>query len=112
MATSYGMIVYNFGTPRSIRRWSFKMSFWLSYDEPWFTIYAPPVIPNPHPELRVRTSRIGGTASLGDGSEDGPSRSLDIDDTFDAVHGGRQLRLFNTHYDEYGPTRASSSSPI
>jgi hypothetical protein len=27
---------------------------------------------------------------------------LDIDDTFDAVHGGQQLRLFNTHYDEYG----------
>jgi hypothetical protein len=27
---------------------------------------------------------------------------LDIDDTFDAVHGGRQLRLFNAYYDEYG----------
>jgi Transposase DDE domain group 1 len=27
---------------------------------------------------------------------------LDIDDTFDAVHGGRQLRLFNAHHDEYG----------
>src|ERR1700692_4627610 len=27
--------------------------------------------------------------------------TLDIDDTFDAVHGGQQLRLFNTHYDEY-----------
>jgi hypothetical protein len=27
---------------------------------------------------------------------------LDIDDTFDAVHGGQQLRLFNAHYDEYG----------
>ena len=26
----------------------------------------------------------------------------DIDDTFDAVHGGQQLRLFNAHYDEYG----------
>ena len=26
---------------------------------------------------------------------------LDVDDTFDAVHGG-QLRLFNAHYDEYG----------
>ena len=25
---------------------------------------------------------------------------LDIDDTFDAVHGGQQLRLFNAHYDE------------
>src|SRR5580693_2741187 len=27
---------------------------------------------------------------------------LDIDDTFDAVHGSQQLRLFNAHYDEYG----------
>ena len=27
---------------------------------------------------------------------------LDIDDTFDAVHGGQQLRLFNAHSDEYG----------
>src|ERR671917_281313 len=27
---------------------------------------------------------------------------LDVDDTFDAVHGERQLRLFNAHYDEYG----------
>src|SRR5271157_434773 len=25
--------------------------------------------------------------------------TLDIDDTFDAVHGGQQLRLFNAHYD-------------
>jgi Transposase DDE domain group 1 len=28
--------------------------------------------------------------------------TLDIDDTFDAVHGGQQLRLFNAHYDDYG----------
>ncbi|RWO57603.1 MAG: IS1380 family transposase, partial [Mesorhizobium sp.] len=27
---------------------------------------------------------------------------LDIDDTFDAVHRGQQLRLFNAHHDEYG----------
>ena len=27
---------------------------------------------------------------------------LDFDDTFDAVHGSQQLRLFNAHYDEYG----------
>jgi hypothetical protein len=27
---------------------------------------------------------------------------LDIDDTFDAVHGGQQLRLFNPHYHECG----------
>ena len=25
---------------------------------------------------------------------------LDIDDTFDAVHGKQQLSLFNAHYDE------------
>jgi len=32
-----------------------------------------------------------------------PSRIiLDIDDTFDAVHGHQQLRLFNSYYDEYG----------
>jgi hypothetical protein len=27
---------------------------------------------------------------------------LDVDDTFDAVHGGQQLRLFNAHHGEYG----------
>lgn len=27
---------------------------------------------------------------------------IDIDETFDAVHGGQQLRLFNAHHDEYG----------
>ncbi len=27
---------------------------------------------------------------------------LDLDDTFDAVHGGQQLRLFNAHHHEYG----------
>lgn len=27
---------------------------------------------------------------------------LDIDDTFDAVHGHQQLRLFNSYYDDYG----------
>ena len=27
---------------------------------------------------------------------------LDVDDTFDAVHGSQQLRLFNAHHDEYG----------
>jgi Transposase DDE domain group 1 len=27
---------------------------------------------------------------------------LDIDDTFDAVHGSQQLRLFSAHYDDYG----------
>jgi hypothetical protein len=28
--------------------------------------------------------------------------TLDIDDMFDAVRGGQQLRLFNAHYDECG----------
>jgi hypothetical protein len=28
--------------------------------------------------------------------------TLDIDDTFNPVHGGQQLRLFNAYYDEYG----------
>ena len=28
--------------------------------------------------------------------------TLDIDDTFDAVHGGQQLRLFSAYYDDYG----------
>ena len=28
--------------------------------------------------------------------------TLDVDDTFDAVHGGQQLRLFSAHYDDYG----------
>lgn len=27
---------------------------------------------------------------------------IDIDDTFDAVHDGQQLRLCNAHHDEYG----------
>src|SRR5512147_2772770 len=27
---------------------------------------------------------------------------LDVDDTFDAAHGGQQLCLFNAHYDDYG----------
>jgi hypothetical protein len=27
---------------------------------------------------------------------------LDIDDTFDPVHGGQQLRLFNAYHDDYG----------
>ena len=26
--------------------------------------------------------------------------TFDIDDTFDAGHGGQQLRLFNAYYDE------------
>src|SRR3984893_12632755 len=39
---------------------------------------------------------------------------LDIDDTFDAVYGGQQLRLFNAHYDEYGfqPIRVRRRGPL
>ena len=40
----------------------------------------------------------------------GSQAILDIDDTFDAVHGGQQLRLFNAHYDEYGFSRSSRST--
>jgi hypothetical protein len=29
--------IRRFRMTRSIGRWSFEMSFWLSYDEPWFT---------------------------------------------------------------------------
>jgi hypothetical protein len=35
---------------------------------------------------------------------------LDIDDTFDAVHGHQQLRLFNAFYDEYGSSPVSCST--
>jgi hypothetical protein len=37
-------------------------------------------------------------------STPGPPRTPFVgwDDTFDAIHGGQQLRLFNAHYDEYG----------
>jgi hypothetical protein len=35
---------------------------------------------------------------------------LDIDDTFDAVHGRQQLRLFNAFYDEYGSSPLLSST--
>src|SRR5690242_8274017 len=31
---------------------------------------------------------------------------LDIDDTFDRVHGAQQLRLFNAHHDDYGFQRS------
>ncbi len=31
--------------------------------------------------------------------------TLDIDEIFDAVHGGQQMRLFNAYYDEYGINR-------
>jgi hypothetical protein len=36
--------------------------------------------------------------------------TLDIDDTFDAVHGGQQLRLFNAHHDEYASKTGSDRS--
>ena len=39
---------------------------------------------------------------MGASGKPGAVHTLDIDDTFDAVHGGQQLRLFNAHYDEYG----------
>ena len=38
--------------------------------------------------------------------------TLDIDDTFDAVHGGQQLRLFNAHYIEPNTAFSRSSCSI
>jgi len=54
------------------------------------------------PARRARSAapgpRHGG--SLCESFHQVPGRiTLDIDDTFDAVHGGQQLRLFNAHYD-------------
>jgi hypothetical protein len=40
------------------------------------------------------------TLDIGPGSPRTPF--VGWDDTFDAVHGGQQLRLFNAYYDEYG----------
>jgi Transposase DDE domain group 1 len=37
---------------------------------------------------------------------------LDVDDTFDRVHGSQQLRLFNAYHDDYGfQPRAKEASP-
>ena len=57
-------------------------------------------LPGPRALLRMGRAMVG----LYCGSfRQVPSRIiLDIDDTFDAVHGAQQLRLFNAHYDEYG----------
>jgi hypothetical protein len=39
---------------------------------------------------------------------------LDVDDTFDRVHGGQQLRLFNAFHDDYGfqPIVRTSTSKL
>jgi DDE family transposase len=57
-------------------------------------------LPGPRALLRMARAMVG----LYCGSfRQVPGRIvLDVDDTFDAVHGGQQLRLFNAHYDEYG----------
>src|SRR4051812_7973010 len=57
-------------------------------------------LPGPRPLLRMGRAMIDlYCASF----RQVPSRIvLDVDDTFDAVHGEQQLRLFNAHYDEYG----------
>src|SRR3954447_3671346 len=57
-------------------------------------------LPGPRPPLRMGQAMIDlYCASF----RQVPSRIvLDVDDTFDAVHGEQQLRLFNAHYDEYG----------
>ena len=54
----------------------------------------------------ARDSRASGSPwsiSIAKSYSKAPKRIvLDIDDSFDAVHGSQQLRLFNAHYDEYG----------
>ncbi len=57
-------------------------------------------LPGPRALLRMGRAMVGLYCSS---FRQVPSRIiLDIDDTFDAVHGAQQLRLFNAHYDEYG----------
>jgi len=57
-------------------------------------------LPRPRELLRMGQAMVG---LYCDSFRQVPRRiTLDIDDTFDAVHGGQQLRLFNAHYDEYG----------
>jgi len=56
------------------------------------------------PDLRALLRMAGGLVDLYCGSlRQVPERIvLDIDDTFDAVHGHQQLRLFNAFHDDYG----------
>ena len=56
------------------------------------------------PDIRTLLRLGGALVDLYCGSfRQVPKRiTLDIDDTFDAVYGGQQLRLFNAHYDDYG----------
>ena len=57
-------------------------------------------LPRPRELLRMGQAMVG---LYCDSFRQVPRRiTLDIDDTFDAVHGGQQLRLFNAYYDEYG----------
>ena len=57
-------------------------------------------LPRPRDLLRMAQAMVG---LYCDSFRQVPRRiTLDIDDTFDAVHGGQQLRLFNAYYDEYG----------
>jgi len=46
--------IWWFGTRRSIPLWSFKMPFWLSYDEPWFTSRGEQVVGPPAQHSRAR----------------------------------------------------------
>src|SRR3982750_2701138 len=57
-------------------------------------------LPGPRALLRMARAMVGLYCSS---FRQVPRRiTLDVDDTFDAVHGGQQLRLFNAYYDEYG----------
>ncbi len=57
-------------------------------------------LPTPRALLRMGQAMIGQYCAS---FRTVPKRNvLDIDDTFDTVHGAQQLRLFNAHYDDYG----------
>ena len=57
-------------------------------------------LPGPRALLRMARAMVGLYCSS---FRQVPRRiTLDVDDTFDAVHGGQQMRLFNAYYDEYG----------
>jgi len=57
-------------------------------------------LPRPRDLLRMGQAMV---ALYGASFRQVPRRiTLDIADTFDAVHGGQQPRLFNAYYDEYG----------
>src|SRR5215207_9893826 len=57
-------------------------------------------LPGPRALLRLGRAMVG--LSCGSFRQVPRRIVLDVDDTFDAVHGAQQLRLFNAYYDDYG----------